>query len=61
MWLCQNNVLVITMKEFTITKQVSKQGDNRIIVIPKFLQDEIKHKDLVELRIKVLKRGTDYA
>lgn len=49
------------MKEFTITKQVSKQGDNSIIVIPKFLQDEIKHKDLVELRIKVLKRGTDYA
>ena len=46
-----------TMKEFTITKQVSKQGTNSIIVIPKFLQGDIKPRDVVELRIKVLRSG----
>jgi hypothetical protein len=43
------------MKEFIITKQVSKQGSNSLIVIPKFLQSEIKPKDIVEVRIKILK------
>ncbi len=43
------------MKEFTITKQISKQGSNSLIVIPKFLQSEIKPKDIVEVRIRILK------
>ena len=43
------------MKEFTLTKQVSKLGDNSIIVIPKFLTGDIHPKDVVEIRIKVLK------
>ena len=43
------------MKEFTITKQVAKQGDNSIIVLPKFLKGEINHKDIVEVRIKVIR------
>lgn len=45
------------MKKFTITKNVAKLGDNSIIVIPKALKDEIKHKDLVEVTIKILKSG----
>jgi hypothetical protein len=43
------------MKEFIITKQISKQGKNSMIVIPTLLRDEIKPKDLVEVRIKILK------
>lgn len=43
------------MKEFTLTKQISKQGANTLIVIPKFLQEDIRAGDLVEVRIKVLR------
>ena len=44
------------MKEFTITKQVAKQGDNSIIIIPKFLKEEIRPQDVVEVKIRVIKR-----
>ena len=44
------------MQEFTITKQISKQGSNSLIIIPKSLQTELMPKDLVEVRIKLIKR-----
>ena len=47
------------MKEFTLTKQVSKLGDNSIIVIPKFLAKEIQPKDVVEVRIRLLRLSTE--
>ncbi len=42
------------MNEFTLTKQISKHGTQAIIVIPKILQNQLKPKTLVEVRIKVL-------
>ena len=47
------------MKEFTLTKPVSKLGKNSIIVIPKFLQEEIQPKDVVEIKIKVLRTAKE--
>jgi len=42
------------MKEYTLTKQISKQGAQSMIIIPAFLKEKLKHKTLVEIRIKVL-------
>jgi len=42
------------MKEYTLTKQISKQGAQNIIIIPAFLREKLKHKTLVEIKIKVL-------
>ena len=45
------------MEEYTITKQISKQGKNTLIIIPSFLRDEIKYKDIVEVKIKIIKKA----
>ena len=42
------------MKEYTLTKQISKQGNQNMIIIPAFLREKLKHKTLVEIKIKVL-------
>jgi len=42
------------MNEFTLTKQISKQGSQTMIIIPAFLRDKLKAKTLVEVKIKVL-------
>jgi len=42
------------MTEFTITKQISKQGSQSMIIIPAFLRDKLRPKTLVEVKIKVL-------
>ena len=42
------------MKEFTLTKQISKQGPQNIIIIPALLKEQLKPKTLVEIKIKVL-------
>ncbi len=47
------------MKEYTITKQISKQGKSNIIIIPTFLKDRLKAKTLVEVRIKILSEDED--
>ncbi len=44
----------IKMNEFTLTKHISKQGSQSIIIIPTFLKDKLKPKTLVELKIKIL-------
>lgn len=45
------------MDEFTLTKQISKQGTQNIIIIPAFLRHKLKPKMLVEIKIKVLECG----
>ena len=45
------------MTEFTLTKQISKQGTQNIIIIPVFLREKLKPKMLVEIKIKVLDGG----
>lgn len=42
-------------KTFTITKKIAKHGNQAVIVIPTFLQQELKPKTVVEVKINVLK------
>ena len=45
------------MAEYTLTKQISKQGTQSVIIIPTFLKGKLKPKTLVEVRIKILDGG----
>ena len=45
------------MAQYTITKHISKQGSQNIIIIPTFLKDKLKPKTLVEVKIKVLEEN----
>lgn len=47
------------MNEFTLTKKISKQGNQSIIVIPKILNTKLKPKTLVEIKIRVLEELQD--
>ncbi|MBI4095238.1 MAG: hypothetical protein HY438_00080 [DPANN group archaeon] len=40
-------------KTYIITKKVAKHGKQAIIVIPSFLQKELKPKTIVEVQIRV--------
>mgnify|MGYP000483507970 CR=1 FL=1 len=44
-------------KDFTITKKIAKHGNSAVIVIPKFLQEDLKPKTVVEVRINVVKEA----
>ena len=44
-------------KTFTITKKISKHGNQAVIVIPSFLQDELKPRTIVEIKINVVKEA----
>jgi len=44
-------------RNFTITKRISKHGDQSIIVIPKFLSNELKPKTIVEVKINIIKEA----
>jgi len=42
-------------KTFTITKKIAKHGAQAVIVIPSFLQQDLKPKTIVEVKINVIK------
>jgi len=42
------------VKTFTITKKISKHGSQAVIVIPSFLQDELKPRTIVAVKINVV-------
>ena len=42
------------MTEFTLTKQISKQGSQTMIIIPSVLKEQLKPKTLVEVKIKII-------
>jgi len=42
-------------KKFTITKKIAKHGNQSVIIIPKFLQQDLKPKTIVEVQINVLR------
>jgi predicted pyridoxine 5'-phosphate oxidase superfamily flavin-nucleotide-binding protein len=44
-------------KTFTITKKISRHGKQAVIVIPKFLQDDLKPKTVVEVKITTVKEA----
>ena len=43
-----------TSKSYTITKKISKHGKQAVIVIPKFLQQYLKPKTIVEVKIDIV-------
>ena len=45
------------MKSFTITKKIAKHGKQAVIVIPSFLQIDLKPKTIVEVKINILKEA----
>ena len=44
---------------FTITKKISKHGNQAVIVIPSFLKEELKPKTIVEVKINVIREAED--
>jgi hypothetical protein len=47
------------MTEFILTKQISKQGSQSMIIIPTFLKDKLRPKMLVEIKIRILEDTND--
>ena len=45
------------MTEYTITKKIAKHGSQAIIILPKFLETEFKPSDIVELRLRLVRKG----
>jgi hypothetical protein len=46
----------MTNKEFTITKRIAKHGKQAVIIIPTVLQEELRPRTLVEVKLKILNR-----
>jgi hypothetical protein len=46
-----------TQKSYTITKKIAKHGKNSVIIIPSFLNDSLKPKTVVEVKINVLEEA----
>jgi len=44
-------------KTYTLTKKISKHGKQAVIVIPSFLQSELRPRTIVEVKINVLKEA----
>jgi hypothetical protein len=42
------------IKSYTITKKIAKHGAQSVIVIPSFLQKELKPKTIVEVNISIV-------
>ncbi len=47
------------IKSFIITKKIAKHGSQTVIVIPNFLNQELKPKTIVEIKLKVFKEAED--
>ena len=46
-------------KTYTITKRIAKHGKQSVILIPKYLQDNLKPKTIVEIKINVIKEADE--
>ena len=44
-------------KTYIITKKIAKHGKQSIIVIPSFLNDRLKPKTIVEVKINIVKEA----
>ena len=44
-------------KSFVITKKIAKHGEQAVIVIPKFLQQDLKPKTIVEVKIEIIREA----
>ena len=46
-------------KTYVITKRIAKHGKASVILIPKYLRDELKPKTIVEVKINVVKEASE--
>ena len=44
-------------KSYIITKRIAKHGKQSVILIPKYLQGELRPKTIVEVRIDIVKEA----
>ena len=42
-------------KSYVITKRIAKHGKQSVILIPKYLQADLKPKTIVEIKINIIK------
>ncbi len=47
------------IKTYIITKKIAKHGNQAVIIIPSFLQDELKPKTIVEVKINIVKEAEE--
>lgn len=48
-----------TQKSYTLTKKIAKHGKQSVIVIPQFLQHDLKPQTIVEVRINIIKEAEE--
>ncbi|MEK6956149.1 MAG: hypothetical protein AABW52_05795 [Nanoarchaeota archaeon] len=41
-------------EQYIITKRIAKQGKHNILIIPSYLQKQLKHKTLVKVTIDII-------
>lgn len=46
-------------RTYTITKKIAKHGNQAVILIPSFLQHELKPKTIVEVKINIIKEAEE--
>ena len=46
-------------KSYVITKRIAKHGKQSVILIPKYLQDNLKPRTIVEVKIGIIKEADD--
>lgn len=46
-------------KSYVITKRIAKHGKQSVILIPKYLQEQLKPKTIVEVRIDIIKEAIE--
>lgn len=47
------------LKSYVITKRIAKHGKQSVILIPKYLQEELRPKTIVEVRIDIVKEANE--
>lgn len=48
-------------KTYILTKKIAKHGEQAAILIPKFLQNELKPQTIVEVKISILREADNEA
>ena len=48
-----------TPKSYVITKRIAKHGKQSVILIPKYLREELKPKTIVEVKINIIKESNE--
>jgi len=47
-------------KSYTIIKRIAKHGKQSVILIPKYLQESLKPKTIVEVKIDIVKEASEH-